>query len=68
MDGLKQKIHVIIQFKTLLSSRLPSNNFKIKIYETIILPIVPYDCKTFSLALRDECRLLVFKNEREADI
>jgi len=30
----------------LLSSRLPSKNLKIKIYRTIILPVVLYGCET----------------------
>ena len=32
--------------QTLLSSRLLSKNFKIKIYKTIILPVVLYGCET----------------------
>ena len=32
--------------QTLLSSRLLSKNLKIKIYETIILPVVLYGCET----------------------
>ena len=34
----------------------------IKIYKTIILPVVLYGCETWSLTLREECRLRVFKN------
>jgi hypothetical protein len=41
---------------------LLSKNVKIKIYRTIILPVVLYGCKTWSLTLRDECRLRVFEN------
>jgi hypothetical protein len=37
-------------------------NIKIKIYKTIILPVVPYGCATWSLTLREECRLKVFDN------
>jgi len=37
-------------------------NFKIKIYRTIILPVVLYGCETWSLALREERRLRVFEN------
>ena len=36
--------------------------FKIKIYRTIILPVVLYGCETWSLTLREECRLRVFEN------
>ena len=38
--------------QNLLSSRLLSKNVKIKIYETIILPVVFYGCETRSLTLR----------------
>jgi hypothetical protein len=37
-------------------------NLKIKIYRTIILPVVLYGCETWSLTLREERRLRVFKN------
>ena len=45
-----------------LSSSLLSTNTKIKIYRTIILPVVLYGCETWSLTLREECRLRVFEN------
>ena len=48
--------------QALLSSRLLSKNLKIKIYETIMLPVVPYGCQTWTLTLREECRLRVFEN------
>jgi len=35
---------------------------KIKIYRTIILPVVLYGCETCSLTLREERRLRVFEN------
>jgi hypothetical protein len=35
---------------------------KIKIYKTIILPVVFYGCETLSLMLREEHRLRVFEN------
>jgi hypothetical protein len=35
---------------------------KIKIYKTIILPVVLCGCKTLSLTLREEHRLRVFEN------
>ena len=46
----------------LLCSRLLSKNLKIKIYRTIILPVVLYGCETWSLILREERRLRVFEN------
>ena len=48
--------------QNLLSSRLLSKNLKIKIYRTIILPVVLYGCETWSLTLREERKLRVFKN------
>ena len=48
--------------QNLLSSRLLSNNVKIKIYRTIILPVVLYGCETWSLTLREERRLRMFEN------
>ena len=44
----------------LLSSSLLSKNLKIKIFRTIILPVVLYGCETLLLTLREECRLRVF--------
>jgi hypothetical protein len=38
-----------------------SQNLKIKIYRTIILPLVFYGCETWSLTLREEHRLRVFE-------
>jgi hypothetical protein len=46
----------------LLSSRLLSKNLKIRIYKTIILPVVLYGCETWSLTLQEEHRLRVFEN------
>ena len=46
----------------LLSSRSLSKNLKIKIQKTIILPIVLYECETWSLALLEERKLRVFEN------
>jgi hypothetical protein len=45
-----------------LSSRLLSRNVKVKIYKTIILPVVLYGYETWSLTLREEHRLRVFEN------
>ena len=36
---------------------------KVKAYKTIILPVVLYGCETWSLTLREEHRLRVFKNK-----
>jgi len=41
---------------------LLSKNLKIKIYRTVILPVVLYGCETWSLTLWEERRLRVFEN------
>jgi hypothetical protein len=41
---------------------LLSKNLKIRIYTTIILPVVLYGCEIWSLTLREEHRLGVFEN------
>ena len=48
--------------QNLLSSRLLSKNLKIKIYRTVIFPVVLYGCETWSLTLREERKLRVFEN------
>jgi hypothetical protein len=48
--------------QNLLASRLLSKNLTIRIYRTIILPVVLYGCETWSLILKDERRLRVFEN------
>jgi len=52
----------IIRCRNLLSCRLLSKNLKIKIYRIIILPVVLYGFKTWSLTLREERKLRVFQN------
>jgi hypothetical protein len=46
----------------LLSSHILPKSLKIKIYKTIILPVVLYGCETSSLTLREEHILRVFEN------
>ena len=48
--------------QNLLSSSLVSKNLKFKIHRTIILHVVLYGCETWSLTLREKCRLRVFEN------
>ena len=40
---MRELYHLV---QNLLSSSLPSKNLKIKIYRTIILPVVVYGCET----------------------
>ncbi|KAJ4439144.1 hypothetical protein ANN_15101 [Periplaneta americana] len=47
----------------LLSSSLLSKKLKVRIYKTVILPVVLYGCETWTLTLREEQRLKVFENK-----
>jgi hypothetical protein len=51
-----------LSVENILPSRLLSKNIKMRIYKTIILPVVLYECETWSLALR------VFVNGAKEDI
>ena len=57
--GIWTEYHLV---QNLLSSRLLSKSLKIKIYRTVILPVVLYGCETWSLTLREERKLRVFEN------
>ena len=46
----------------LLSSKLLSKNLKIKIYRTLVFPVVLSGCETWSVTLTEERRLRVFEN------
>jgi hypothetical protein len=48
--------------QNILSSRLLSKTLKIRIYKTIILPVVLYGCETWSLTLREEHRPRVIED------
>ena len=60
--GLKWGNACYYSVQNLLSSSLLSKKLKIKIYRSIILPVVLYGCETWSLTLREERRLRVFEN------
>jgi hypothetical protein len=53
--------HLSVQ--SLLSSHLLSKNIKIRIYKSVILPVVQCVCETLSLTLTEEHRLRVFENK-----
>jgi hypothetical protein len=55
--------------QNLLSSCLIPKYIKIRIYRTIIFPMVLYGCETWSLTLTEEHRLRVLENRvAEKDI
>jgi len=58
---LKSGVSYYHSVLNLLSSCLLSKNLKIKIYRTIILPVVVYESETWSLTSREERSLRVFE-------
>jgi hypothetical protein len=48
--------------QNLLSSHLLSKNVKVRIYKTIVLPVVLYGCETWSLTVREKHKLRMFEN------
>jgi hypothetical protein len=48
--------------QNLLSARLLSKNTNIRVYRTIILPVVLYGCETWSLTQREKQRLRLFED------
>jgi hypothetical protein len=63
LEEIKRRLNACYHsVQNLLSSHLLSKNLKIRIHKTIILPVVLYECETWSLTLREEHRLSVFEN------
>jgi hypothetical protein len=53
---------IYCSIQKLMSSRLLSKNVKIRIYKTMLFPLVLYGCEAWSLTLRKEHRLRVYEN------
>ena len=66
-EEIKRKINMgnacYYSVEKLLSSSLLSKNVKVRIYKTVILPVLLYGCETWTLTLREEYRLRVFENK-----
>ncbi|KAJ4432406.1 hypothetical protein ANN_21025 [Periplaneta americana] len=66
-EEIKHRINVgnacYYSVEKLLSSSLLSKNLKVRIYKTVILPVVLYGCETWILNLREEHRLRVFESK-----
>ena len=57
----KSGIASYFSVKNLLPSSSPSTNMKLKIYR-ITLHVILYECETWSLTLREECRMRLFED------
>ncbi|KAJ4448528.1 hypothetical protein ANN_10546 [Periplaneta americana] len=66
-DEIKHRINMgnacYYSVEKLLSSSLLSKNLKVRIYKTVILPVVLYGCENWTLTLREEQRLRMFENK-----
>ncbi|KAJ4447184.1 hypothetical protein ANN_09185 [Periplaneta americana] len=66
-EEIKQRINMgnacYYSVEKFLSSSLLSKNLKVRIYKTVILPVVLYGYETWTLTLREEDRLRVFENK-----
>ncbi|KAJ4452284.1 hypothetical protein ANN_03803 [Periplaneta americana] len=66
-EEIKRRINMgnacYYSFEKHLSSSLLSKNLKVRIYKTVILPVVLYGCETWTLTLREVQRLRVFENK-----
>ncbi|KAJ4437888.1 hypothetical protein ANN_13827 [Periplaneta americana] len=66
-EEIKHRINMVnscyYSVEKILSSSLLSKNLKVRIYHTVILPVVLYGCETLTLTLREEHRLRVFENK-----
>ena len=54
---------LLYSVKKLLGSRILSRRLKIRIYRTIILPVVLYGSEAWLLTLQDEKRFRAFENK-----
>jgi hypothetical protein len=61
-EEIKSRLNSGNAVQSLLSSCLLSRYAKVKINKNIILPVVLYECETWSLTLREEHRLRDFEN------
>jgi hypothetical protein len=65
-DEIKSRLNLGIacyySVQNLLYSHLISKNLKIKIYKTVILPVVLCGCENWFLTLKEKHRLMVFEN------
>ncbi|KAJ4429610.1 hypothetical protein ANN_21796, partial [Periplaneta americana] len=61
--GVHSEEYLPIRTIFTVSSSLLSKNLKVRIYKTVILPVLLYGCETWTLTLREEHRLRVFENK-----
>ncbi|KAJ4436469.1 hypothetical protein ANN_16500 [Periplaneta americana] len=66
---LEEKLHIVNKVRptpplpNLVQQYKTKKNLKVRIYKTVILPVLLYGCETWTLTLREEHRLRVFENK-----
>jgi hypothetical protein len=65
---MKSGVKCYHSVRNLLSSSLLSKTIKIKRHRTVILPLVVYGCKPWSITLREEHNFMVFENRMQTRI
>ncbi|KAJ4431790.1 hypothetical protein ANN_20395 [Periplaneta americana] len=67
LEEIKRRINMgnacYYSVEKLLSFSLLSKSLKVRIYKTVILPVVLYGCETWILTLREEQRLREYENK-----
>jgi hypothetical protein len=58
-EEIKSRLNLL---DNLLSFCLLYKNIKVKICDTIVLPVVLYMCETWSVTLKEKQRIMVFEN------
>ena len=57
------EMHAIMHYRDFCHPNFSKKNSKLKIYKTVILPVILYGCETWTLTLREDQRLQVFENK-----
>jgi len=62
--GLESGNECFYSVQKLLTSRLISRKLKLKIYRTVVLPLIIYGCKSWSTTSAEERKLRLFEKKR----
>ncbi|KAJ4439141.1 hypothetical protein ANN_15098 [Periplaneta americana] len=60
---IRENTGILLEASKAVGLESAVQNLKVRIYETVILPVVVYGCETWTLTLREEHRLRVFENK-----
>ncbi|KAJ4435933.1 hypothetical protein ANN_18555, partial [Periplaneta americana] len=60
---IRENTEILLEASKAIGLESAVKNLKVRIYKTVILPVVLYGCETWTLTLREEHRLRVFENK-----